>query len=53
MAIQNTEYKNRYKKEHYIRKEINFTKEQWIIIEDYLKKNKTTLKELILKKLIK
>lgn len=46
--MNNTQYKNRYKKEHYIRKEINFTKEQWEMTENYLKKNETTLKEIII-----
>ena len=48
IKMNNTQYKNRYKKEHYIRKEINFTKEQWEMTENYLKKNETTLKEIII-----
>lgn len=51
--MNNTQYKNKYKKEHYIRKEINFTKEQWIEIEKYLKENKSNLKKIILEKIKK
>ena len=47
--MNSTKYKNQYKKEHYIRKELNFTKEQWLEIDKYLKNLDVSLKELVLK----
>lgn len=44
-------YKNDYKKKHYVRKEICFKIDEWEKVYNYLLKNKTTLKEIILKRL--
>lgn len=47
-----TKYKNEYKKENYVRKELVFKKDEWKEIEKYLKDNNTTLKKIIIKKTI-
>ena len=49
LKLNSTKYKNQYKKEHYIRKELNFTKEQWLEIDKYLKNLDVSSKELVLK----
>lgn len=45
--MDSTKYKNEYKKNNYIRKEICFKKDDWIEIERILLDNKTTLKNII------
>lgn len=47
-----TKYKNEYKKLNYIRKELVFKKDEWQKIEIYLKENNTSLKKIILDKII-
>ena len=47
-----TEYKNRYKKEHYIRKEINFKPDEWLKLEKILKQTGKSLKILIIENII-
>lgn len=47
-----TKYKNEYKKVNYIRKELVFKKDEWEKIEIYLKENNTSLKKIILDKII-
>lgn len=44
-------YKNQYRKYNYVRKEMVFRQDEWQKIEDYLKKNNTTLKKIILDKI--
>lgn len=51
--MRSTTYKNNYKKEHYIRKEILFKKEEWIEINKFLENNNTTLKNIILENIKK
>lgn len=47
-----TKYKNEYKKVNYIRKELVFKKDEWEKIEIYLNENNTSLKKIILDKII-
>ena len=44
-------YKNEYTKKHYVRKSIIFKKEEYPLIEEFLKKNNTTLKAIIFEKI--
>lgn len=43
-----TKYKNDFKRQHYVRKEICFKKKEYVEVEEYTQKNNTTLKQIIL-----
>lgn len=45
--MNSTKYKNEYKKNHYVRKEIIFKKEEYEIVKKFIEKNNITLKEII------
>lgn len=48
-AFNQTKYIQKYNKEHYIRKEITFKKEDWEKqIEPKLKKDNTSIKQIVL-----
>lgn len=48
----NFNYINDYKREHYVRKEVCFKKEEWQKVEQIIKEEKKSLKTLIIEKIV-
>lgn len=48
----NFSYINDYKREHYVRKEVCFKKEEWQKVEQIIKEEKKSLKTLIIEKIV-